>query len=516
MPSSPTTSLRLELQGQFENDTTWGIKADALFQQMEDAICGYTAVTHSDAASYTLTALNYTADEARRAFVSVGGTLTAQRNVVCPTAPKHYWVRNNTTGGFSIIFKTSGGAGITIPSGKTRGVYCDGTNVIDAFNDLPTGTTVNNDTLVSLTAAQTLTNKILDNTNALAIKDTNLAIQDDGDATKVIKFQVSGITTGTIRTWTWPDASDTVVGLAAAQVLLNKSLSDATTFIVDEGDATKKLTFQVSDIATATTRTWTWPDANDTVVGLAATQALTNKTLGNTNTVTLKDTLFTIQDDGDATKQAKFQASGITTGTTRTFTLPNVDGTLLHTTGDGSTLTGIKKQGKETIWIPAGAMTPSTTNGAIPTTTESATNKVMLKTLDFADGATVLHAQFGLWMPKSWNTGTITYAVAWTANSTSTNSVVWQLKAVALSNDETIDAAFGTAITITDANTSTALQVHLTGDSGAVTIAGSPAALDYVVLDISRDPTNGSDTLAATAKLVGIKVFITSNASDDT
>src|SRR5260221_455429 len=56
-------------------------------------------------------------------------------------------------------------------------------------------------------------------------------------------------------------------------------------------------------------------------VGLTDTQAVTNKTLGNTNTITLKDTLFTLQDDADTTKQGKFQLSGLTTATTRTYTL---------------------------------------------------------------------------------------------------------------------------------------------------------------------------------------------------
>lgn len=69
-----------------------------------------------------------------------------------------------------------------------------------------------------------------------------------------------------------------------------------------------------------------------------ATSSFTNKTLGNTNTITVKDANLTIQDDSDTTKQAKFQASGITTATTRTITLPDASGTatLLGNSSTGS------------------------------------------------------------------------------------------------------------------------------------------------------------------------------------
>jgi hypothetical protein len=42
----------------------------------------------------------------------------------------------------------------------------------------------------------------------------------------------------------------------------------------------------------------------------------------------VKDSQFWVKDDGDTTKQFQFQASGITTGTTRTYTMPNLSGTI--------------------------------------------------------------------------------------------------------------------------------------------------------------------------------------------
>jgi hypothetical protein len=63
---------------------------------------------------------------------------------------------------------------------------------------------------------------------------------------------------------------------------------------------------------------------------LAATGGLaTNWVVMAGASSTFSDSDFTLQDNSDATKQAKFELSGITTGTTRTYTLPNESGTVI-------------------------------------------------------------------------------------------------------------------------------------------------------------------------------------------
>lgn len=67
----------------------------------------------------------------------------------------------------------------------------------------------------------------------------------------------------------------------------NASLIDTGFFIVDGVDATKKATFDGSSITTATTRTYTLPDASGTVALLSGTQTFTSATTFSTATGTL-------------------------------------------------------------------------------------------------------------------------------------------------------------------------------------------------------------------------------------
>lgn len=111
--------------------------------------------------------------------------------------------------------------------------------------------------------------------------------------------------------------------------------------IADNTDATKLIAFEASSITTGTTRTYTGPDANGVIVLDTASQTVSNKVFDNSNRYTAWDSRFTIQDNADNTKQAIFEASGITTGTTRTFTFPNVSGTLITTADTGTVSTAM-------------------------------------------------------------------------------------------------------------------------------------------------------------------------------
>lgn len=81
---------------------------------------------------------------------------------------------------------------------------------------------------VGINDSQTLTTKVLNNTNTIILKDTSFTLQDDGDTSKQAKFQLSGLTTATTRTYTLPDLSDTLLTLTATQTLTNKTLTSPT------------------------------------------------------------------------------------------------------------------------------------------------------------------------------------------------------------------------------------------------------------------------------------------------
>jgi len=172
----------------------------------------------------------------------------------------------------------------------------------------------------------------------------------------------------------------------------------------------------------------------------------------------------------------------------------------------------VKVAGKESMWIPSLAMNPTFDNGcaahAIVGTTAGRPDMIVL---DFDKDADEF-AQFQIAFPKSWDEDDVTYQVYWSGISATTN-VSWTLQGVAISNGGDIDVVYGDATAVVDATTADVEIAHVTAESSAVEIAGSPAEGDLCYFRFGRDISAGN--MAGDARLHGIKLFFNTNAKND-
>ena len=167
--------------------------------------------------------------------------------------------------------------------------------------------------------------------------------------------------------------------------------------------------------------------------------------------------------------------------------------------------------GTQDLYIPAGAWMPRTSNGCAQISTyENATSKANVDVLYF-DSTAQEFAQFKISMPRNWNNGTITAKFHWMAPS-GTGTVVWGISGVALSDGDALSTAFGTRQSVSDA-IGTTETIRSTSYTSAITIAGSPADADIIILQVDRDPTDGSDNFNADAGLIGVTITLTTDAA---
>jgi hypothetical protein len=167
--------------------------------------------------------------------------------------------------------------------------------------------------------------------------------------------------------------------------------------------------------------------------------------------------------------------------------------------------------GKQTIYIPAAAMRTRVSSGAGVNTYDSGGVDITIGSLDF-DQTSTEYAHFSIAFPKSWNEGTVSFQPYWTADAGSAaQTVIFALAGIARSDGDALNSSVGTAQTSSDAFV-LAGNLHVGPESAAITITGSPAEGDLINFELSRDTT---DTLAADARLLGIKLFYTLNAGTD-
>jgi hypothetical protein len=245
---------------------------------------------------------------------------------------------------------------------------------------------------------------------------------------------------------------------------------------------------------------------DSTVVSTAAEQTISGKTL---TAPKIADAGFIA--DANGLEQIVFQTTASAVNELEVTNAATSNAPQLAATGDDTNISlnllakgtgsvqsngsAVKVAGKETMWVPAAAMYPNTTNGADgPNQVELTAGQPEVKSLDFAEDADDF-AQFSVAMPKSWNEGTLTYQPYWSVTGSDVGTVQWGLQAVAISDDEDIDSAFGTAVlTTAKAASGTADDLMISAESGAMTVGGSPAAGDNVFFQIYRDVSGGSQT----------------------
>jgi len=118
--SSTYTDLGIELMVTGENAGTWGDKTNTNLNLVQQAIAGYQAVTVNGTGTTTLVMSDATLSNARNAVIQLTGTITANIDVTIPDGiEKTYTIINNTTGAFTVEFKTVSGTGTTFSGAVT-------------------------------------------------------------------------------------------------------------------------------------------------------------------------------------------------------------------------------------------------------------------------------------------------------------------------------------------------------------------------------------------------------------
>ena len=141
--STYSTNLALTLIGNGEQAGNWGQTTNTnIGVLLEQAISGYATQAITDAAVDTTLAMTQGATAtARNMYIELTGSLSATRNLVVPNNKKLYFIWNNTTGGFPVTVKVSGGSGVSVPSTFRTIVVCNGVDIYPATTSAATGVT---------------------------------------------------------------------------------------------------------------------------------------------------------------------------------------------------------------------------------------------------------------------------------------------------------------------------------------------------------------------------------------
>ena len=467
--ASTYTPLGIELQATGENAGTWGTKTNTNLQIIEQIAGGFTqqAVTSGGTVNLSVSDGSTGATLAHR-MIEFTGSLSDNAVVTIPLDVQTFYIlRNSTSGAYTVQFKYVTGSGDSFTFSATD----KGDKIVFAAGDDSTNPNIKTlaiGTGIASVAADTspqLGGDLDTNSFNIAFDDAHGINDENGNEQIIFQTTASAVNQFDIT---------------------NAATGNAPSISATGGDSNV-------DIALIPKGT------GETKIGTGAASA----------TLTSSGAYDLVLDTNSGTNSGTVT---ITDGANGDITIaPNGTG-VAKAVDAGDNTAAIKIAGKETIWVPANAMYPNSTNGAEANQVELS-NGPELKVLDF-DKDSDEFAQFAVAFPKSWNAGTVTFQAFFTATSTDTGTTAWGLSAVALADNGDLNTAFGTQVVATaKAHIGTSNDLDVAAESGAVTIAGSPGADEYVFFQVSRDVS--ADDLNADARLLGIKLFFTTSAAND-
>lgn len=136
--ASTYSQLKIELIGTGDQAGTWGATTNTnLGTAIQEAITGNATVTFASSnAAIALTDTNAT-QTARNLRLVLGGTITNAQTLFVPAISKQYLITNNLSN--SVVISNGSNASptgttVTIPAGKSMGIFNDGTNIAETRN----------------------------------------------------------------------------------------------------------------------------------------------------------------------------------------------------------------------------------------------------------------------------------------------------------------------------------------------------------------------------------------------
>jgi hypothetical protein len=240
--ASTYTPLGVELQATGENAGTWGTKTNTNLQILEQISGGFTQKSIAGGAQTTALSVSdgSTGAELAHRMIEFTGTITGNQIVTIPLdVQTFYFLRNSTSGAYTVQFKYASGSGDTLTFSATdKGDKLIFASANDGTNpDIVTLSFGSGD--VTLTGTQTLTNKTLTSPAiGTSILDTNgnELFKLTATSSAVNEITYNNAATGNKPTFT-ASGGDTNIGVSIQPKGTGTITIDALTFPAADGSS---------------------------------------------------------------------------------------------------------------------------------------------------------------------------------------------------------------------------------------------------------------------------------------